>query len=285
MLSYPLIFGVLSRYTQTDTHIERDFSVKLSSNLFRLLLTSGCFRGCDLTRGLPPSLPPFPQGDESLHAQRITLTVKDFNYYIGHAYAASSRLQIAMQMGPPRYVKLVAPRRTEMRRVLQQLRDMPPQRPEPGYIIDIQRDEEGDAGDAAPAGDVAPTLSGGQEEGGLRYGGSRRFGPISIGASIDLGGLQPHQILPHTTVGEGGEIKEEDEEKKEEGEAKEEEGEAKEGEASTAKTEAEPVQEQPPEAEGATAKEPAEVPAHRALTLIAGFHAGEEGKGGKFPLT
>lgn len=78
-------------------------------------------------------------------ATRVALTVKDFNYYIGHAYVSLSRLHINMLANPPRNIRLTAPRRTEMRRMMQQFRSnaAPPRRGEApsGYIVDISRDD------------------------------------------------------------------------------------------------------------------------------------------------
>lgn len=77
----------------------------------------------------------------------MALTVKDFNYYIGHAYVSLSRLNVSMISQPPRNISLTAPRRTEMRRMMQQMRqrhaasaaasDGPS-----GYIVDISRDDQ-----------------------------------------------------------------------------------------------------------------------------------------------
>ena len=91
-------------------------------------------------------LTPFSfQDDEVRVATRVALTVKDFNYYIGHAYVSLSRLHINMSAVPPRIVRLTAPRRTEMRRMMNQFRPPPPgsRREGPsGYIVDISRDED-----------------------------------------------------------------------------------------------------------------------------------------------
>ena len=89
-----------------------------------------------------------PQDDNLVQAQRVAITVKDFNYYIGHAYVALGRLDVQLDRPAPRHLRLYAPRRTEMRRIFQQLRSMPPQPPS-GYIIDIQREGEGGAGGGA----------------------------------------------------------------------------------------------------------------------------------------
>lgn len=79
------------------------------------------------------------QIEEGLQAERLAQTVKEFNYYIGHAMISVSRLEITMNFPPPRAVKLAPTRRTEMRRVMRDLRNMPPRAPS-GYIVDIQRD-------------------------------------------------------------------------------------------------------------------------------------------------
>ena len=93
---------------------------------------------------LSPFHPP-KQDDELVQAQRVAITVKDFNYYIGHAYVALGRLDVQLDRPAPRHLRLYAPRRTEMRRIFQQLRSMPPAPPS-GYIIDIQREGEGGSG-------------------------------------------------------------------------------------------------------------------------------------------
>jgi hypothetical protein len=77
--------------------------------------------------------------EEGLQAERLAQTVKEFNYYIGHALISLSRLEMTMNAPPPRPVKLAPTRRTEMRRVMRDLRNMPPRAPS-GYIIDIQRE-------------------------------------------------------------------------------------------------------------------------------------------------
>lgn len=79
------------------------------------------------------------QIEEGLQAERLAQTVKEFNYYIGHAMISVSRLEMTMNFPPPRAVKLAPTRRTEMRRVMRDLRNMPPRAPS-GYIVDIQRD-------------------------------------------------------------------------------------------------------------------------------------------------
>lgn len=80
-----------------------------------------------------------PQAEAGQTAERLSLTIKDFNYYIGHAMISISRLQMTMNVPPPRSVKLAPTRRTEMRRVMRDLRNMPPRAPS-GYIVDIQRE-------------------------------------------------------------------------------------------------------------------------------------------------
>lgn len=80
-----------------------------------------------------------PQAEAGQTAERLSLTIKDFNYYIGHAMISVSRLQMTMNVPPPRNVKLAPTRRTEMRRVMRDLRNMPPRAPS-GYIVDIQRE-------------------------------------------------------------------------------------------------------------------------------------------------
>ena len=79
------------------------------------------------------------QIEEGLQAERLAQTVKEFNYYIGHALISLSRLEMTMNNPPPRPVKLAPTRRSEMRRVMRDLRNMPPRAPS-GYIVDIQRD-------------------------------------------------------------------------------------------------------------------------------------------------
>ena len=79
------------------------------------------------------------QIEAGLQAERVAQTVKEFNYYIGHAMISISRLQMIMNTPPPRNIKLAPTRRTEMRRVMRDLRNMPPRAPS-GYIVDIQRD-------------------------------------------------------------------------------------------------------------------------------------------------
>ncbi len=84
------------------------------------------------------------QDTDAMTATRVALTVKDFNYYIGHAYVSLSRLHINMMAAPPRTIRLTAPRRTEMRRMMTQMRNDPPPRSEvpSGYIVDISRDDD-----------------------------------------------------------------------------------------------------------------------------------------------
>lgn len=103
----------------------------------------------------PPPPISFLQDDQLVQAQRVAITVKDFNYYIGHAYVALGRLDVQLDRPAPRHLRLYAPRRTEMRRIFQQLRSMPPQPPS-GYIIDIQREGEG-GGAGAGAGSTGNT--------------------------------------------------------------------------------------------------------------------------------
>ena len=90
--------------------------------------------------------------DDTMAGTRVALTVKDFNYYIGHAYVSLSRLNVNMLANPPRTIRLTAPRRTEMRHMMRQMRrERDAARPRPrgfpmpgeppsGYVVDISRD-------------------------------------------------------------------------------------------------------------------------------------------------
>ena len=154
------------------------------------------------------------QEEEALSASRLSQTLKDYNYYIGHAYVALARLNVNMLADPPRTLRLNAPRRTEMRHIMSQLRSMPPQRPS-GYIIDIKRDgEEGQEGqgqttratisrEGGPFGGAGPFgaggLFGGPRPGGPG-GGPSLFGglggfsiPFSGGADEDEGKKETEQ--------------------------------------------------------------------------------------------
>ena len=120
----------------------------------------------------------------------MAITVKDFQYYIGHAYVALARLDVQLDRPAPRNLRLYAPRRTEMRRIFQQLRSLPPQPPS-GYIIDIQR--EGEGGGASGGG-------GGGGAGGGAQGTTRAM--ISRGPSSLLSRLGLTEADRHKTLGE-----------------------------------------------------------------------------------
>lgn len=105
-------------------------------------------------------------------ATRVALTVKDFNYYMGHAYVSLSRLHINMMATPPRTIRLTAPKRTEMRRMVQQMRsNAPPRRTgrgeaPSGYIVDISRDDAPGESTRAIVNRGDPVVQGGRSEGG-----------------------------------------------------------------------------------------------------------------------
>ena len=125
------------------------------------------------------------QEEPALAASRIAQTVKDFNYYIGHAYVSLSRLHINMGAAPPRVIRLTPPRRTEMRRLMQQIRTLPPRQPQ-GYIVDITRDApEGVEGPGHLTHTTSTTItpvSGMGPQGQPGY----RLGPITVGATFSM---------------------------------------------------------------------------------------------------
>lgn len=134
------------------------------------------------------SPPPPSQSAEGMGATRVALTVKDFNYYIGHAYVSLSRLHISMPAKPPRTLRLAAQRRTEMRRMMHQFRGAAPPRGEApsGYIVDISNDDEaGDDGTSTRA--IVNRDSGAR---GVGEGAARRPSPFG-GGFPGLGGLFP----------------------------------------------------------------------------------------------
>jgi hypothetical protein len=118
----------------------------------------------------------------------MALTVKDFNYYIGHAYVSLSRLNINMQSNPPRTLRLTAQRRTEMRRMMNQFRGAAPPRLEPpsGFIVDISKDDE----NGGEGGSTRAIVS---RENGARGVGeaAARPAPFGGGGFPGLGGLFP----------------------------------------------------------------------------------------------
>lgn len=137
-----------------------------------------------------------------MHATRVALTVKDFNYYIGHAYASLSRLHINMTAAPPRNIRLTAPRRTEMRHMMHQFRGNPAPRGEApsGYIVDISRDDEGEDGGERRSTRAIVNRGGGSGGGGGGGGGDGGAGN-SEGAS-ESGGQQGQQGGQRESTGE-----------------------------------------------------------------------------------
>lgn len=131
------------------------------------------------------------QDSDAMAATREALTVKDFNYYIGHAYVSLSRLHINMMATPPRTVRLTAPRRTEMRRMMTQFRNDPSPRSDipSGYIVDISRDdEEGGGGERRSTRAIVNRTAGrGGAEGREGSGGGGRRG----GARSNVPGPPP----------------------------------------------------------------------------------------------
>ena len=115
-------------------------------------------------------------------ATRVALTVKDFNYYIGHAYASLSRLHVNLTAPPPRVIRLTAPKRTETRRMMHQQHHQHQQRhvpaptrpgePPSSYIVDISKnDQPGESTRAIvnrtrpPGSGSRPSASGSQPSG------------------------------------------------------------------------------------------------------------------------
>ena len=88
---------------------------------------------------------------EAVLAAQIALTVRDSIYYIGHGNVSLARLHINYLTPPPRYLRLAAPHKTEVRRVMMSMRRCFPsmhRMHEPsGYIVDISRDGDGAGGD------------------------------------------------------------------------------------------------------------------------------------------
>lgn len=125
-----------------------------------------------------------------MHATRVALTVKDFNYYIGHAYVSLSRLHISMPAKPPRTLRLTAQRRTEMRRMMHQFRGAAPPRGEvpSGYIVDIAKDDEA----GGEGGERSSTRAIVNRDTGARGVGEGAARPSPFGGGFPgLGGLFP----------------------------------------------------------------------------------------------
>lgn len=101
------------------------------------------------------------QEPESVLAAQVALTVRDVIYYIGHGNVSLSRLHLNFLTPPPRLLRLAAPHKTEMRRVMMSMRrcfpSMPPRPEEPsGYIVDISQDGNVPGGSQA-SGDMRTT--------------------------------------------------------------------------------------------------------------------------------
>ena len=90
-----------------------------------------------------------------------------------------------MGAAPPRVIRLTPPRRTEMRRLMQQIRTLPPRQPQ-GYIVDITRDApEGVEGPGHLTHTTSTTItpvSGMGPQGQPGY----RLGPITVGATFSM---------------------------------------------------------------------------------------------------
>ncbi len=89
------------------------------------------------------------QEAESVLAAQVALTVRDSIYYIGHGNVSLSRLHLNFLTSPPRTLRLAAPHKTEVRRVMMSMRrcfpSMHQRVHEPsGYIVDISRDNQGE---------------------------------------------------------------------------------------------------------------------------------------------
>lgn len=125
-----------------------------------------------------------------MHATRVALTVKDFNYYIGHAQVSLSRLNINMLSKPPRTLRLTAQRRTEVRRMIRG--GAPPRGEAPsGYIVDISKDNEaGGEGGGTSTRAIVNRDSGARGVGGVPAARPSPFG----GGFPGLGGLLPPEL-------------------------------------------------------------------------------------------
>lgn len=91
-----------------------------------------------------------------------------------------------MGSNPPRLIRLTPPRRTEMRRLMQQIRTLPPPRQPQGYIVDITRDApEGVEGPGHLTQTTSTTITpmpGVGPQGRPGY----RLGPITVGATFSM---------------------------------------------------------------------------------------------------
>lgn len=91
-----------------------------------------------------------------------------------------------MGSNPPRLIRLTPPRRTEMRRLMQQIRTLPPPRQPQGYIVDITRDApEGVEGPGHLTQTTSTTITpmpGVGPQGRAGY----RLGPITVGATFSM---------------------------------------------------------------------------------------------------
>ena len=123
------------------------------------------------------------QDRDAMAATRVALTVKDFNYYIGHAYVSLSHLHVNMLAAPPRTIRLTATHRTEMRRMVTRVRRDPSPRSEApsGYIVDISRDDDAREGRTTRAIVNRSGGGGGAGRGGRDRGGAEGVGPGGSG--------------------------------------------------------------------------------------------------------
>ena len=125
-------------------------------------------------------------------AAQVALTVRDCVYYIGHGNVSLARLHINFLTPPPRVLRLAAPHKTEVRRVMMSMRRCFPsmhRMHEPsGYIVDISRDNEGGGDGAQGSGERRTTRAvvnrsqmnvGGGMPG---YGGI--FGPMLVSVAV-----------------------------------------------------------------------------------------------------
>ena len=71
--------------------------------------------------------PPTTHTTQELEAWKeaqIAQTVREFNYYMGHAAVSLSRLHVNMFAPPPRVIVSTPPKTTEMRGIMSQMRSM-----------------------------------------------------------------------------------------------------------------------------------------------------------------
>ncbi|XP_064395426.1 uncharacterized protein LOC135342588 isoform X2 [Halichondria panicea] len=80
---------------------------------------------------------------EAWKEAQIAQTVREFNYYMGHAAVSLSRLHVNMFAPPPRVIVSTPPKTTEMRGIMSQMRSMhAAPRPPSGYVIEITHNDE-----------------------------------------------------------------------------------------------------------------------------------------------